>query len=121
MPIAPHEYDSVFLNSRREAIVIFTIWLVALLWSVPYCYLNGYLADGEAFDPDSFQLTWGIPSWQFYGIAAPWFVAVVATTLFCFLFMKDDDLGKGPEDLEAERLQAAQAAQAADAAGGEGN
>ena len=43
------EYDPVFVNSRREAIIIFFVWFVGLIWAVPFCYLNGYVDD---FDPE---------------------------------------------------------------------
>lgn len=99
----PIEYDSVFLNSRREAIVIFGVWLAALLWAVPYCYFNGYLGDdGSGFDLSTFSTTWGIPSWLFWGILVPWIVADIFTTWFCFCFMKDDDLGEAHEGADVE-------------------
>lgn len=92
----PVDYDPVFVNARREAIVIFSIWFVCLIWSVPYCYLNGY--PGQ-FDASSFSTTFGVPSWLFWGIAAPWIVANVATIWFCFTFMQDDDLGTADDEL----------------------
>jgi hypothetical protein len=101
-PPAPQpEWDPVFLHSRREAIVIFCIWLAALLWAVPYCYLNGYAGN---IDPADVSTVWGIPSWLFWGIAVPWVVADLATIWFCFCFMQDDDLGVAHEgeDLEED-------------------
>lgn len=89
----PIEYDSGFLNSRREAVIIFCVWLAALLWAVPYCYLNGY----GTVAPGELKTTWGIPTWLFWGILAPWIVADVVTTWFCFFYMKDDDLGEAHE------------------------
>lgn len=98
---SPVEYDPVFLHARREAIIIFSLWVVALLWSVPYCYLHGY---GGEFDPETFETTLGIPTWLFYGILVPWLVADAFTIWFCFRFMKEDDLGEAHEgaDLEEE-------------------
>jgi len=93
------EYDPLFLHSRREAIVIFCVWLVALLWSVPYCYLNGF---PEHFDAESFSTTLGIPTWLFWGILVPWLVADVFTTWFCFFYMKEDDLGEAHEGADIE-------------------
>jgi len=95
------EFDPVFLHSRREAIVIFCFWLVALLWAVPFCYLNGY---AENIDPENFSTTWGIPTWLFWGILVPWFAADLVTAWFCFFFMKDDELGMANEgdDIEEE-------------------
>ena len=88
------QYDPVFLHSRREAIVIFCLWLAGLAWAVPFCYFNGYIAD---FDADRFSTTWGIPTWLFWGILVPWIVADVFTTWFCFFYMVDDDLGQANE------------------------
>lgn len=87
------EYDPVFIHSRREAIVIFSTWLVALIWAVPYCYFNGY----NVADPENIKTVLGIPAWLFWGIAVPWIVANIFTTWFCFAFMKDDDLGGNPD------------------------
>lgn len=92
------EYDSFFLNSRREAIIIFLSWVVAFAWAVPYCYINGYGVENPAEIPT----TLGVPSWLLWGIAMPWLVADIFTTWFCFWYMKDGDLGTaGDEDAEA--------------------
>lgn len=104
MPSQP-DWDPVFLHSRREAILIFCIWLAGLLWAVPYCYWNGYVGN---VDPEHVATVWGIPSWLFWGIAVPWLVADVLTAWFCFWYMQDDDLGTAHEgagvveDLAAE-------------------
>ncbi len=92
------EYDPTFLHARKEAIIIFCVWLVGLIWAVPYCYLNGY---GSGFDPDNFSTTLGIPTWLFWGIAVPWVVADIFTTWFCFCYMKDDDLGEENDEESA--------------------
>tara|TARA_Y100001960_G_C14721513_1_gene852648 strand:- start:62 stop:715 length:654 start_codon:yes stop_codon:yes gene_type:complete len=66
--ISPSSFpDPGFLHARREAIIIFLVWVVALLWAVPYCYLNGY-----NIEADQLQLIYGIPSWVFGGIVMPW-------------------------------------------------
>lgn len=91
----PAEYDPVFVHSRNEAIIIFGVWVVALLWSVPYCYLNGF---PETFDAENLSTTMGIPTWLFWGILVPWLVADVFTTWFCFCYMKEDNLGEAHED-----------------------
>tara|TARA_B100000029_G_scaffold141483_3_gene136697 strand:+ start:543 stop:932 length:390 start_codon:yes stop_codon:yes gene_type:complete len=84
------KHTPVFLNSRKEAIVIFGAWFVAMCWSVPYCYINGY---GHEVNPETFSTTMGIPSWLFGGILLPWIAADLFTTWVCFGFMKDDELG----------------------------
>ena len=96
------EFDPVFLHSRREAIVIFCFWLTALLWAVPFCYLNGY---ADNVNPENFSTTWGIPTWLFWGILVPWIAADIATAWFCFFFMKDDELGEASGDDETSRIE----------------
>lgn len=93
--LASIEYDSLFLNARREAIIIFIVWIVALLWCVPYCYINGY---PSVYEPENLKTIMGIPSWLFWGIAFPWLVADIFTVWFCFFYMAEDDLGGAPED-----------------------
>ena len=94
-------YDPVFLHSRREALVILGLWVAMLLWAVPYCYLNGYAGD---VDPEQVRTVWGLPSWVFWGIVAPWIFADLFTIWFCFFYMVDDDLGEAHEgeDLREE-------------------
>ena len=84
-----HNYDPVFLHSRREAILIVGVWALGLIWAVPYCYLRGY-----DLAPEEIDTIWGIPSWLFWGIAVPWLLADVFTAWFCFSYMAVDDLGK---------------------------
>ncbi len=88
------EYDPVYLHSRREALIIFCLWVTALLWAVPFCYLNGY---GEAVDAATVSTTLGVPTWLFWGIFMPWLVADAFTIWFCFFYMQDDDLGEAHE------------------------
>lgn len=101
----------VFRNSRREAIVILGGWFVAMCWSVPYCYYNGY---GRQIDPETLNTTMGIPSWLFGGILMPWIVADLFTTWVCFFYMKDDELGRAGD----EEKQDPTAVEAADMKGG---
>lgn len=82
------ERDPVFVNSRREAIVIFLIWLAALLWCVPCCYLLGF----EPQNAESLKTILGVPAWLFWGIALPWLVADALTVWVAFFFMKDEEL-----------------------------
>jgi len=107
---APHQesaldgeqYDPVYLNARREALIIFCVWAACLLWAVPYCYFNGYTSGDEAFQAESFATIWGVPSWVFWGIAMPWMAANVFTIWFCFFYMADDDLGIAHEGVDIE-------------------
>ena len=82
------QLDPTFVNTRREAKLIFAAWVAALLWVVPYCALRGY-GVGAAIDT-----VWGIPSWVFWGIAVPWATASAFALWFSFRVMTDDDLGE---------------------------
>jgi hypothetical protein len=105
------ELDPVFLNSRREAIAIFSVWFVCLLWAVPVCYTMGY---GHDVVPGEVPTVMGIPSWVFWGLMIPWLLADVATTWLCFRFIKDDDLGQAEDERTADATNP-------NAAGGEGS
>lgn len=96
-----YELDPTFVNSRREAIVIFFSWFVALCWTIPYCYYNGY----NIADPADMPTTFGIPSWIVWGVAAPWLAADLFTTWFCFRFMKDDELGVAGDEEHLQQEQ----------------
>lgn len=100
------EWDPVFLHSRREAIVIVATWFVALIWTVPFCYLNGFQPESGAREV-TFIL--GMPSWVFYGIACPWMAANLVTVWFCFGYFQVDELGEegeSPEELPRDERTA---------------
>ncbi len=111
------EYDPVFLHSRREAIVIFCIWVTAIIWVVPFCYFQGY---GQNVDPSTLSLTIGIPTWLFWGVFIPWVVADIFTIWFCFFYMQDDPLGEAHEgaDIEEELAEMRAAARQTQDGGG---
>ncbi|MEZ5943636.1 MAG: DUF997 family protein [Planctomycetaceae bacterium] len=90
--------DPVFLNTRREALLILMLWFLCLCWVVPYSVLYGYdrPAPGEEI-----PLVWGMPSWVFYGVALPWMSASAISIFMCLFVIKDDDLGLSPEEIEA--------------------
>ncbi len=94
--------DPVYLHARREAIVILSVWTIALVWS-----LTVYLGWGHAPLEGHTVLWWGIPRWVVLGIALPWIVADLFAAWFCFFFMADDDLGEAHEglDLDEENRQ----------------
>ena len=91
--------DPVFLNSRREAIVIVGLWLAAFLWTVPYCYLNGF---HPLDDPQELKTVFGVPDWVFWGVAAPWLVCSLIAIGLCLFFIKDDDLGEAHDGADVE-------------------
>jgi len=105
--------DPIYLHTRREAKIILSMWLIAMIYTCTYCYLFGYsthpsdpAATGpavsslvgplESFDrqPDSITtpLGLGIPDWVFYGVALPWLVCILVSIVFCLTIFKEDDL-----------------------------
>ncbi|MFK7819836.1 MAG: DUF997 family protein [Planctomycetaceae bacterium] len=93
--MSERNYHPTFLNTRREAVIIFIAWCIALLWAVPTCYFLGYNKT-----PEELKTVLGIPSWVFWGIGVPWFVADVFTIWFCTFCMTDDDLGENESQVE---------------------
>jgi len=115
--------DPVYRTSLREGIMILSLWLGVFLYTVTYCYLNGYLSHephpnsvGPAIgsmvgslelydrDPDSLMmpLGLGIPDWVFYGVVIPWILAILASIAFYLFFFVEDDL-RVPKDLICSR------------------
>jgi len=116
--------DPVLVSSRREALIVFAAWAVALCWSVSYCYLHGYISDPKkisdpkavevrtAADPNDVPELWvdrgtglervhfilGFPDWIFWGVALPWWLCTAFSLYFGAFLVRDEDLGA---DLEA--------------------
>ncbi len=89
--------DPVFVHARREAIVILVVWVICLIWTTAI-----YWTWGHGRDPADVETYWGIPDWVFVGVVAPWLVVDVFSAWFCFVFMRDDDLGHANEGLDLE-------------------
>ncbi len=85
----PKPDDPVYLNCRREALIILAAWAICLVWTITYCYLFGYNVAGE-----SIATTMGMPSWIFWGVLVPWIVATLFSIWFGLCYMADDDLGE---------------------------
>lgn len=81
-------WDPVYLNCRREAVLILMAWAVCLLWTVGYSYTFGYNLAAEQV-----TITLGMPSWVFWGVLVPWMAATVFSCWFSLSYMADDDLG----------------------------
>ena len=92
-----HTIDPVFEHSRREAVVILAIFAVFAAYTLAVSYGFGYQSPYE--DPRPLKMTFGMPSWVFWGIVLPWLAANIVTAWFCFVFMRHDDLGEdAPEE-----------------------
>jgi len=85
--------DPVLKNSRREAIIITIVWVAATSYCCAYSYWFGYNRPGRPLGIKDLDPVWGIPSWVFWGILAPWLVCSLFTFWFAGFYMVDDDLG----------------------------
>lgn len=94
MSIPQQDYDSVYLHSRRETIVLLIAFAIFLCWSIGVSYRLGYDISPEEVS----RTIWGIPRWAFWGVAAPWMVANVFTFWFAWFYMADDPLGEELDD-----------------------
>jgi Protein of unknown function (DUF997) len=86
--------DPVLHHARREAIWIFAAWAAATAYSCVYSYLFGYTRPHHPLGPRDVHPVFGIPSWFFLGVIAPWGVCALFTFWFAGVFMKEDDLGE---------------------------
>ncbi len=91
----PLPEDTLVRRARREAALALGLWLLAMLYSVSYCYLNGY---GRSADSLTFVL-W-FPDWVFWGIVAPWALCIVLSIPFAFRVMGDESLGEAVDSEE---------------------
>jgi hypothetical protein len=94
MPSRPE--DPVLVSSRREAVVVFLIWLAACLYTVGFSYAFGY-----GRDPATLRFILGMPDWVFGGIFIPWTVCTVLSYIVARYVIADDDLG---EEMPEESL-----------------
>lgn len=88
----PSVEDPLLRSARREACVVFGVWLAALLYTIGYCYAFGYGRDSQT--P---TLWFGVPDWVLWGIVLPWTLCTLVSWWFGLRFMSDDDLGGEPE------------------------
>jgi hypothetical protein len=90
--------DPLLRTARREAAVVFAIWLAAILYTVGYSYTFGY---GRTVESMTYIL--GVPDWVMWGIVLPWGVSTVAAVWFAWFFMTDEPLGdedSRPDDFD---------------------
>jgi len=93
----PPNEDPAVRSARREAVVTFAIFGVALVYTIGYCAMYGY-----GRDPASLKFVFGFPDWVFWGVVVPWVVCVGVSYLFGAVFMTDDQLGVDREDTDDE-------------------
>lgn len=96
MPSRDGDEDPIVVNSRREALVAFGLWLIAGLWTIGYCATFGYGQTSET------ELVLGIPSWVMWGVFVPWTICTIVSSVLATAFMSDADLGEDPEEKRGE-------------------
>jgi hypothetical protein len=97
-----------FRNARREALIVLSVWFAALVWTVGYCYVNGYSHDpdgwlvrnglAEAQPAAITQMSFGMPKWICWGIVSPALCCALFTLAFGLFVMRDDPLGVENEE-----------------------
>jgi hypothetical protein len=95
----PGRVDPVLKSARREALIVFATWIVAMAYTVTYCARYGYGHSAE--DLKNLKYVLGIPEWVFWGIVVPWGVCVLISWFFASVLMTDEDLGEDPPGTEA--------------------
>ncbi|MGD9721022.1 MAG: hypothetical protein AB7O59_03090 [Pirellulales bacterium] len=81
--------DAVVRAARREAALALVMWVVAMTYSVWYCYTRGY---GRS--PESLTFVLWFPDWVFWGIVVPWLTSAAVSVVFAFGFMGTESLGE---------------------------
>ena len=81
------------LASRREALFVCAVWIVACVYTVGYSALFGY---GQSGAP---RLILGIPSWVVWGVLMPWFACLGITVWFAGFRMADEPLGESHDEV----------------------
>jgi hypothetical protein len=94
--MTPPTPDPVLVSSRREALVIGGLFLVAMTYTVTVCAVMGYDRD-----PATLKFVLGFPDWIFWGIVVPWGVCIVGSFVFGGLFMRDEVLEGDEPSAEA--------------------
>lgn len=79
--------DPSIVRIRYEATIVFFVWLVACVYTVGYCAVFGYSPESGS------SLSFGVPSWVFWGIFLPWTISTVVSAYVAMVVLRDDDLG----------------------------
>jgi hypothetical protein len=80
--------DPVLTSARREALLVFAIWVLACVWVLSVSYRYGYHRDAATL-----TYVLGFPDWVFWGIVVPWSVCTALCCVLAYLVIRDEDLG----------------------------
>jgi hypothetical protein len=83
--------DPTLRQAKREAILILSIWLLALCYTVGVCWWMGYRRD-----PADLKLIFGMPDWVLIGILVPWLLMLPISAWIAFGFMPDEPANVDP-------------------------
>lgn len=97
-----HE-DPVLTSARREALLVFAIWLSACVYSISVCYRLGYGRDAATL-----TYIFGFPDWIFWGVVVPWSTCTALSLALSYFVITDEDLG----EVQAEEQLAHRATEA---------
>ncbi len=75
-----------FKQAKSELGIFLTGWLFFAAWVITYSYFNAYKDQNE--EP---SITFGMPSWVFWGIAVPWICATAFTVYLSLFVIKDQE------------------------------
>ena len=78
--------DSDLKQTLKEVKYLLLAWLFFASWVLIYC---GFEAYGQ--DHEDVKITFGMPSWVFWGIAVPWICSIIYTIYFSLSVMKDNE------------------------------
>lgn len=88
-----HKPDPVVTNAWREFVIIGIAWFCATVYSCGYSYLYGYIRADRPLSAADVHPIFGMPSWFFWGVIAPWAACSIFIFWFAGFYMVDDDLG----------------------------
>ncbi len=96
--------DPILVSSRREAMIVAGLWIVAMIYSVLFSWYYGYPRSFEDVKVEEVKFVWGIPFWAFWGVFVPWISCSIISILFGLVCMKDEPLGEDLGDDESDLL-----------------
>lgn len=91
----PRQQDPVVSSSFREALLVISIWLIAMAWTITVCYRMGYNRPVAEL-----TFVYGFPDWVFWGIVVPWCACTLISCLFSAFLFRDGHLGEDVENAD---------------------
>lgn len=91
----PRQQDPVVSSSFREALLVISIWLTAMAWTITVCYRMGYNRPVAEL-----TFVYGFPDWVFWGIVVPWCGCILISCFFSAFLFRDGHLGEDVENAD---------------------